>query len=66
MTVSFIVLSGPIAVYFREVAVATVIMALSLTSVIDSIQVLPRALLQRDLEFRTLAWLDRWLRTKER
>lgn len=58
MTVSFIVLSGPIAVYFREMAVATVIAVLSLTSVTDSIQVLPRALLQRDLQFRTLAWLD--------
>ena len=58
MTVSFIVMAGPIAVYFREMAVATVIVALSLTCVTDSIQVLPRALLQRDLEFRTLAWLD--------
>ena len=37
---------------------ASVIVAFSLTCVTDSIQLLPRALLQRDLQFRTLAWLD--------
>jgi len=57
LTVLFIVLSRPIALYFREPAVAAVIVVLSLTFLADSIQVLPRALLQRDLEFRTLAWL---------
>ncbi len=57
LTVLFAVLSRPMALYFREPAVAGVIVALSLTFLLDSIQVLPRALLQRDLEFRTLAWL---------
>ncbi|HLQ35058.1 MAG TPA: lipopolysaccharide biosynthesis protein, partial [Chloroflexota bacterium] len=57
LTVSFIALSTPIALYFRETAVATVVVVLSLTLLNDSIQVVPRALLQRDLKFRTLAWL---------
>ncbi len=57
LTVSFIALSTPIALHFRETAVATVVVVLNLTLLNDSIQVLPRALLQRDLKFRTLAWL---------
>jgi O-antigen/teichoic acid export membrane protein len=37
--------------------VTALVIALSLTMILDALQVIPRALLQRDLEFRTLAWL---------
>ncbi len=57
LTGSFTALAVPIAAYFREPAVAGIVAALSLTFIFDAIQVLPRALLQRDLRFRTLAWL---------
>lgn len=53
----FVALSLPVASYFNEPAVMALVCALSLTFIIDSFQVLPRALLQRDLEFRRLAWL---------
>ena len=51
-------LSAPISLYFQEPQVATIVSALSLTFVIDALQILPRALLQRDLQFRTLAWIN--------
>jgi len=57
LTTTFIVLAGPIALYFREPTVAALVIAMSLTFVTDSLQVLPRAFLQRDLAFRTLGWL---------
>jgi len=57
-TVSFLALSKPIAAIFREPAVALIVTVLSVTFLIDSIQLLPRALLQRDLAFRTLAWVQ--------
>jgi PST family polysaccharide transporter len=57
LTASFSLLATPIAAYFREPAVAAVVVALSLNFVLDAVQVVPRALLQRDLRFRTLAWL---------
>jgi teichuronic acid exporter len=54
----FFILSVPIATYFREPAVAAIVCALSLTFIADSIQVLPRSMLQRELRFRALAGLD--------
>jgi O-antigen/teichoic acid export membrane protein len=54
----FIVLARPISWYFREPAVAGIVVVLSLTFVTDALQLLPRALLQRDLRFQTLAWLN--------
>ena len=57
LTGAFLALALPIASYFREPAVAAVVAVLSVTFILDAIQVLPRALLQRDLRFRTLAWL---------
>jgi len=57
LTGSFVILAAPIASYFREPAVAAIVAALSVTFFLDAMQVLPRALLQRDLRFRTLAWL---------
>jgi PST family polysaccharide transporter len=57
LTGLFLALSVPVSAYFNEPAVTALICALSLTFVIDSFQILPRALLQRDLQFRRLAWL---------
>lgn len=53
-----LLLARPIAVFFGEATVRPLIMALSLTFVATALQVLPRSLLARDLEFRKLAWLD--------
>lgn len=57
LTGLFLALSLPVSAYFNEPAVTAIVCALSLTFVIDSFQILPRALLQRDLKFRRLAWL---------
>jgi len=57
LTGVFLALAQAIASYFREPAVAAIVAALSVTFIFDAMQVLPRALLQRDLRFRTLAWL---------
>ncbi|TKB64755.1 MAG: lipopolysaccharide biosynthesis protein [Nitrospira sp.] len=57
LTSLFVILSIPIAGYFNEPAVTALICVLSLTLLVDAFQVLPRALLQRDLQFRRLAWL---------
>lgn len=51
-------LSGPIAAFFEEPAVRTILMVLSLSFVTTSFQVLPRSLLARDLKFRELARID--------
>ena len=51
-------LAGPVAVFFGEPSVQGIIIALSLTFVMRGVQVVPRSLLARDLEFRRLAWLD--------
>ena len=51
-------LSGPIASFFGEQSVRWIIMALSATFLTRSLQVLPRSLLARDLEFRRIAWID--------
>jgi O-antigen/teichoic acid export membrane protein len=54
----FVALSVPIAGFFREPQVAELVMALSLLCVIDAMQVIPRAILQREMEFQRLAWLQ--------
>lgn len=54
----FVVLSVPISEFFHEPQVASLVSALSLLCVIDAIQVIPRALLQREMAFRRLAWLQ--------
>src|SRR5207245_4027050 len=51
-------LAGPVAVFFGEPSVQGIIIALSLTFVMRGVQVVPRSLLARDLEFRPLAWLE--------
>jgi O-antigen/teichoic acid export membrane protein len=58
LTGLFFVLATPIAGYFREPAVAAVVMAMSANFVLDAIQVLPSAFLQREFRFRTLAGLQ--------
>lgn len=58
LTLLYFGLSAPISLYFKEPQVAAIVSALSLTFVFDALQILPRALLQRDLQFRTLAWIN--------
>jgi PST family polysaccharide transporter len=58
LTLLYLGLSVPISLYFQEPQVAAIVSVLSLTFVIDALQILPRALLQRDLQFRTLAWIN--------
>lgn len=54
----FIALAAPIAGFFREPQVAMIVAVLGLLLISDSIQVIPRALLQRELQFRRLALLQ--------
>lgn len=51
-------LAAPISLFFGEPAVRWVIIVLSLGLVTTALQVLPKALLARELNFRKLAWLD--------
>lgn len=57
-SVAFMVLSVPIAGFFKEPQVAVLITALSLLCIADALQVIPRAVLQREMEFRKLAGLQ--------
>ena len=52
------VLAGPVATFFGEATVRWLIIAYSLSFVTSAFQTLPRSLLQRDLDFRRLAWVD--------
>ena len=47
-----------IAAFFGEPAVEDIILVLSLTFVFSGIDVLPRSLLKRDLQFKRLAWVQ--------
>jgi len=51
-------LAGAIATFFDEPAVRWIIVALSLTFIMRAVQVVPRSLLARDLEFQRLAWIS--------
>jgi O-antigen/teichoic acid export membrane protein len=53
-----VALAIPISWFFREPRVQVVIMVLSFNFVLRGVQVLPRGLLLRDLDFRRIAWLD--------
>lgn len=55
---AFMTLSVPIAGFFKEPQVAVLIAALSLLCIADAVQVIPRAVLQREMEFRKLAALQ--------
>jgi PST family polysaccharide transporter len=60
--VGFVALSAilalPVARFFGEPPVRWLIMASSLTFVTGALQIVPRALLAKDLDFRRLAWTD--------
>jgi teichuronic acid exporter len=54
----FVVSSPLFAGFFREPAVQPIIIVLSLTFLTDALQIVPRALLQRDLQFQQLATIS--------
>jgi len=54
-------LAQPIAVFFREPEVAAVVGVLGTLTLIEALQVIPRAALQRALEYRRLAWAQVWV-----
>jgi teichuronic acid exporter len=58
LIVVFMLGSPLFAGFFREPAVQPIIMVLSLTFLIDALQIVPRALLQRDLQFQRLAKIN--------
>jgi PST family polysaccharide transporter len=47
-----------VAAYFREGRVSGILMVLSLTFPVRALQILPRGLMARELQFRTLAFID--------
>jgi O-antigen/teichoic acid export membrane protein len=55
LCVAFIFLAQVIAMFFREPQVAAIVMMLSMMFLLDAAQVVPRAQLQRELQFRRLA-----------
>lgn len=55
---AFMLLAVPIAGFFREPQVATLIIVLSFLCIFDALQVIPRAALQREMAFRKLAALQ--------
>ena len=58
LSLAFIGLSAAIAGFFKEPQVASLITALSALCIADAVQVIPRAELQRRMQFRRLAWLQ--------
>lgn len=52
----FMLLSYPIALFFGEPQVAPIVVLLSLLCLSDALQVVPRAALQREMQFARLAW----------
>jgi teichuronic acid exporter len=54
-SVGLVLLAQPIGAFFREREVAAVVSVLSLLTLIEALQVVPRAALQRALEYRRLA-----------
>ena len=54
--VFIVLLARPIAAFFTEPEVSAVVSVLSTLIIIEALQVIPRAVLQRALEYRRLAW----------
>ena len=52
------VVAAPMATFFHEPPVRWVVLVSSLTFLTSALQILPRSLLMRDLDFRRLAWAD--------
>lgn len=50
--------AGPVALFFGDRALRWIIVVLSMTFVTSAFQVMPKALLSRDLQFRKLAWIE--------
>lgn len=50
--------SGLVAAFFGEPRVQNIVMVLSVTFVLTGVDVVPRSLLRRDLDFRRLAWIQ--------
>jgi PST family polysaccharide transporter len=53
-----IALAEPIAIFFKEPQVALIIMVVGVVFVTDAIQVVPRAQMQRALQYGALAWTN--------
>jgi O-antigen/teichoic acid export membrane protein len=53
-----IALAGPVAAFYREPAVRWILIVFALASAVASLQMLPRAVLARQLKFRTIAFID--------
>lgn len=53
-----LILAGPVATFYREPVVAWILVVLALASLIDVVQIMPRAVLARELQFRKLALID--------
>jgi teichuronic acid exporter len=56
LCVLFMLLAYPISLFFGEPQVGPVIVLLSLLCLSDALQVVPRAALQREMQFARLAW----------
>src|SRR5919205_12943 len=57
-TLLAIMISGPVADFYREPAVRWILIVFAVASAVGSLQTLPRAVLARRLKFRTIALLD--------
>jgi PST family polysaccharide transporter len=53
-----IALAGPVAAFYKEPAVRWILVVFGLASAVAALQILPRAVLARRLEFRTIALID--------
>lgn len=53
-----VLVAGTVAGFFDQPAVRGIIVVASLTLLLAAVQVVPRALLARDLAFKRLAWVD--------
>ncbi|MGE4050153.1 MAG: lipopolysaccharide biosynthesis protein [Piscinibacter sp.] len=56
LSLLFVGLAVPVSHFFGEAQVAPIVMLLSLLCVADALQVVPRAALQREMQFARLAW----------
>jgi teichuronic acid exporter len=57
LCLSFVLIAAPVARFFREPQVAWAIAGMSLLFITDALQVIPRAMLQRDLAYSRLGTL---------
>ena len=55
-SVAMALIAQPVGAFFKEPEVASVVSVLGMLSLIEALQVIPRAALQRALEYQRLAW----------